>query len=127
MKKVIPVALVTLSSLVITLLGVIFFFKPVEASDTSILSLPPYFGLAYIFLCVAIYLWAHKQLGNCYKAALVVTLPQVALIIDLMIRGDRGMTTTVAGSLLLFVTWFVTAFAHNSYLNAAASGGDHKN
>ena len=114
-ERFIHILIVSIVSFFVTMSGVIFFFKPIATSDTSVLSLPPIVGLIYIFMCVGIYFWAHKETASYYKSALVVILPQAAFIIDLMLRGDRGLMTTAAGLLLLFITWFITAFFHKLY------------
>jgi protein-S-isoprenylcysteine O-methyltransferase Ste14 len=118
LNRLMSLLVVFFVSLVLTMLGVFLFFKPIADSETNLLALPPAVGLIYILLCSVIYLWAFKEMGNSYKAALVVVLPQAALIVDLMLRGDRGPITTIAGCALLFATWVVTAFAHDRFINS---------
>lgn len=116
MKNYSSAVLVFFVSAIITITGVMAFFKPVAESDNTVLVLPPFVGLIYIMICSAIYIWAYKEIGNSYKAALVLVLPQAALIVDLMLRGDRGPAAALAGVALLLITWFTTAFIHKRYI-----------
>ena len=100
------------ASLILTTVGVIFFFEPISKGDDTILELPPAVGLVYIVLCALIYYWGYRETRNCFKAATIVVIPQAVLILDLMLRGDRGPITTAAGITLLIVTWYSTAFIH---------------
>lgn len=104
--------LIFITSFILTMLGVFLFFKPIALEDTVRLSLPSYLGTLYILMCALIYQWAYGQLSSSFKAAWVVTLPQVALIIDLVIRGERGPVTAAAGIALLIAVWFSVAFIH---------------
>ena len=115
MKNLSAFALVLSVSSLITLAGVFLFFQPIAESDDTVLILPPAAGLIYLFLCACIYLWAFNQIRSSYKAAMVLALPQIALIIDLLLRGDRGLLTTVAGSGLLLATWLITAAVHSRF------------
>ena len=118
--KLIQFIIVFIVSFVITILGVVGFFKPIASSEELRLSLPPIVALVYVFLCAAIYIWAYSEIKSSYKAGLIVALPQIALIIDLVLRGDRGPVTALAGSILLVVTWMITAFVHEKYVQRAA-------
>lgn len=49
---------------IITLLGVLFFFKPIAAADSGSGLVPPPFiaFLVYVGLCVALFDWAARQM-----------------------------------------------------------------
>ena len=114
MKNYKPIVGAFFTAAVVTLLGVLFFFKKVSESDTSLVTVPPLIGLViYIGFCTAIYQWAVLEMKNVYKAAIVVALPQFALIVDLTLRGERGVYTTIAGGILLLVTWTSVAFIYS--------------
>ena len=106
-------------SFLITIIGVVVFFKPIASSEELRLSLPPIIALVYVLFCVLIYIWAFKEIKSSYKAGLVVAMPQIVLIIDLVLRGDRGPMTGLSGSFLLIVTWAITAFVHDKYMQRA--------
>lgn len=111
---------VLLVSFLVTMIGVIFFFEPIASGDETRLALSSAAGLIYITFCAVIYGWSFKETGNSYKAAAIVVTPQVALIVDLMLRGDRGPLTALAGTVLLTVTWVVTAFIHSKLFASKA-------
>ena len=114
MKNIKPLIGAFITTFIVTLLGVFLFFKKIEESDTSSVVVSPLIGLIiYSSICTAIFQWAMLEMKNVYKAAMVVALPQLALIIDLMIRGERGVYTAVAGGALLFITWTSVAFIYS--------------
>ena len=100
------------------LIGVLLFFQPLTAGDQSLINVHPAIGLlTYAGVCTWIYLWAYHHIGHSYRSALVLVLPQAALIIDLTLRGDRGVVTALAGIALLVFTWFAVAYVH-SYITS---------
>jgi len=114
MKNIKPIIGAFITTFIVTLLGVFLFFKKIEESDTSSVEVSPLIGLIiYSGICTAIFQWAMLEMKNVYKAAMVVALPQLALIIDLMIRGERGVYTALAGGALLFITWASVAFIYS--------------
>ena len=118
MKNYKPIVGAFFTAAVVTLLGVLFFFKKVAESDTSLVTAPPLLGLViYSGFCTAIYQWAFHEMRNVYKAAIVVALPQFALIVDLTLRGERGVYTAIAGGVLLLVTWASVAFIYSKLNN----------
>ena len=90
------------------------FFKPIADGDTGRLEVNPAAGLfIYVVLCVALFDWTARQIGSAYKAAFVVAASQFILIIDLMFRGDRGLITAVAGTVLLGVSWACVSYVYS--------------
>ena len=97
----------------VNLIGVMVFFAPIADGDESFVSIHPLIGfLVYVGLCTWIYLWAGKQMGSSGKAAFVLAAPQCALVVDLALRGERGLVTMAAGVVLLVVTWAAVARVH---------------
>ena len=114
MKNYKAIAGAFFTTAVVTLLGVLLFFKNISESDTTSVTVSPLLGLIiYCGFCTAIYQWAILELRNVYKAAIVVALPQFALIVDLTLRGERGVYTTIAGGVLLLITWASVAFIYS--------------
>jgi len=98
---------------ILTLVLVLFFFEPVSAQDNTSLEFHPVFGfLVYVSLCVGIFEWGRRELTSPYKAAVVVAAPQIALIVDLVLRGARGPVSGGAGVAMLLVIWAVVASCH---------------
>ena len=114
------VVFVTIAAL--NLVGVMFFFKPIADGDDSVVSLHPLIGFtAYVGLCTGIYLWAVRATGSSRQAAIALAAPQVALVVDLALRGERGLLTMAAGIALLAVTWAAVGWAH-AWVAARVSG-----
>lgn len=107
------VVLTFLTVLVATVAGVLLFFQPVTQGDTGFVQVHPLPAvLAYVGLCTAIFLWATRETTSAYKAAFALIAPQAALVMDLTLRGERGLITGVAGIALLVVTWIAVALVH---------------
>ena len=113
MKKHLPlIAVFTIASAVM-LCGVMVFFKPISEINSTIFAVAHPIGLViYMGLSSAIFQWAFVELRSSAKAAIVVVAPQIVLIIDLSVRGERSWLTTLAGAVLLCVTWGVASFVH---------------
>lgn len=111
-----PLVAAFVAALIANLAGVLLFFQPVTEGDTSIVAVHPAIGLfVYVSLCIWIFAWATKQMGNPYKGAFIVAAPQFIFIVDLTLRGERGLLTGTAGTLLLASTWFVIAYAYSRF------------
>ena len=120
-----PLVAAFVTALTITLLGVLLFFKPIAESDTSFVSVHPAIGfLIYLVLSIGLFSWATKEMGNVYKGAFIVAAPQFIFIIDLTLRGERGLPTAAAGTLLLTVTWLAVAYAYSLFDRAESARGD---
>ena len=99
------------TAVVANLVGVFLFFRPISEGDTARLSVHPAVGLlVYVGLCAALFDWGARQLRSPYKSAFFVAAAQFVLIVDLTLRGERGWITTLAGGVLLAVTWAAVAF-----------------
>jgi len=104
--------------LVVTLVGVLFFFAPIAQADTVTGPLlPPAVSLlVYITLSIALFDWIAQQMHSGYKAAFVIAASQFVLVnVDFVLRGERGLMTAIASTALLSVTWFCVAFAYSIF------------
>ena len=100
-------------ALLATLVGVLFFFDPVTDGDTSFISVHPALGLlVYVGLSVGLFMWSTSETRSAYKGAFIVAAPQAILIVDLTLRGSRGVLTAVAGIMLLTFTWLLVAYTY---------------
>lgn len=103
-----------LAALVANLAGVLLFFKPIAESDTARLVVHPAVGLlVYVVLCVGLFDWPARRMGSAYRAAFVVAASQMVLVVDLLLRGERGPATAVAGIALLAATWVCIAYVYS--------------
>jgi hypothetical protein len=94
----------------LTLVFVVFVFDPISARDTSTVSIHPIIGfLTYVLICVCIFEWGNCELHSPYKAAFIVAAPQAALILDLVLRGDRGPYSGAAGIAMVGAIWTTVA------------------
>ena len=110
-------------ALVANLAGVMLFFKPIADGESLRFTVNPAVGLlVYVVLCLGLFDWAAQRMGSAYRAAFVVAASQGILVLDLLMRGDRGPATAAAGVGLLAVTWFCVAFAY-SFLGGVKRAG----
>jgi len=94
-----PILAALVTAFVANLVGVLLFFKPIADGDTVRFEINPAAGLfTYVVLCVALFDWTARQIESAYKAAFIVAGSQFILVIDLMLRGDRGLATAAAGA-----------------------------
>lgn len=118
MKTWIPIIGALITSAVANIVGVLFFFQPIAQSENDAFSVHPAIGLlVYVVLGVWLFVWTSKHMKSVYKAAAVVALSQFILVIDLMMRGERGPLTALAGGVLLAVTWASIAFVYRKLLD----------
>ena len=109
-----PILAALATAIVANLVGVMLFFKPIAAGDTGRLDVNPALGLfVYVVLCVALFDWAARRMKSAYNAGFVVAASQFILIIDLMLRGERGLLTAAAGTALLVATWACVSFVYS--------------
>lgn len=103
---------------VVTIVGVISFFRPIADADGAAPAWPAPLALAlYAGLSVFILDWTAQRLRNSFSAAFVIAMSQAILIVDLLARGERGLLTAAAGIALLAVTWTGVAFVHSRFSN----------
>ncbi len=106
------------ASSVVTLAGVIFFFGPIAKADTTsgpLLS-PAAGFFIYVVLSVALFDWIARLIDNPYKAAFIIAASQFILVnVDFVLRGERGLMTAAASTVLLAATWFSVAFAYSIF------------
>jgi len=109
-----PVITSFIAAVAVMLVGVFFFFEPIAKIDTSFISVHPAVGLlVYVGLSMLLFVWATNLSKSVYKGALLVVAPQAILILDLAMRGNRGIVTAIAGVVLLFFTWFVVGLIYS--------------
>lgn len=115
MTALVAAALVAVA---VNFFGVVFFFRPIaEADSVGGWLPPPAIGfLVYVLLSVLVLDWAIRRFGEPIKVGLVIALAQIILIIDLVLRGERGVATGAAGALLVLVTWTAMGFAYGKAL-----------
>ena len=114
--KSICAAFVTLC--VVTLVGVIFFFRPIEQADTAVGPLvhPAIGVIIYLALSVGLFDWVARQLRSAYKAAFIIAASQFILVnIDFVFRGERGPMTAGASTILMMATWAAAAYAYTAF------------
>ena len=115
-KRAKPLIAAFIAALIANLFGVLLFFKPITEGDTSIVSIHPAIGLLiYVGLCISFFEWAVRQMHSVYKAAFMTAAPQFILIVDLTLRGERGLLTATAGTILLAATWIFIAYIYSLF------------
>ena len=114
-------ALVTMC--IVTLVGVLFWFRPIEQADqdAAVLVPPALNLLVYALLSVLLFDWAVRRMKGPYAAAFVIGAAQYILVIDLTLRGARGIATAGASAVLITVTWVSVAFVY-SFLSRSKRG-----
>jgi len=101
---------------VVTITGVILFFRPIAEADGAAPAWPAPLALAvYAGLSILLLDWAAQRLRNSFSAAFIIATSQAILILDLLARGERGIMTAAAGIVLLAVTWAGVAFVHSKF------------
>ena len=111
----VAVAFVTVG--VVTLLGVVFFFRPIEEADRAGFPLvsAPLNLAAYTALSVLLYDWAVRRTQEFFATAFIIGASQYILVIDLTLRGERGLATAGASAILIFLTWASVAFVYRLF------------
>lgn len=100
---------------IVTLIAVVFWFRPIEEADEAAAVLvPPALNLLiYALLSVLLFDWAARRMKSPYAAALLIGAAQYILVIDLTLRGARGVATAGASAVLIIVTWLCVAFSYS--------------
>ena len=110
--KAISASIVTMG--VVTVAGVVLFFRPLAEADTASEAWPPLIAIAvYLVLSVLLLDWAARQTRSSYTAAFVIASSQFIFIIDLLSRGERGVLTATGGTALLILSWAAVAIVHS--------------
>ncbi|MEM1250101.1 MAG: hypothetical protein AAGA81_00390 [Acidobacteriota bacterium] len=113
------------TAVVANLVGVLLFFQPLAEGDTSFVAVHPLLGfLVYVGSCAALFTWGARRMQSPYASAFLVAASQVALVVDLMLRGDRGAVTTIAGTVLLAATWWLVAAVASRWGESPTSPGE---
>ncbi|MEQ8205373.1 MAG: hypothetical protein RIA65_04290 [Woeseia sp.] len=105
-----------LISCVMTLLGVRFIFAPIAESDvpTGPLLSPAIGFFIYVAISIALFDWLAQQFQNAYKAAFTIAASQFILVnLDFVFRGERGLKTALASTVLLVLTWGSVAVVYS--------------
>jgi len=99
---------------VVTLIGVVLWFRPIaEQDEPGAPLLSPALSLtAYSLVSVVLFSWAARRMSSSSAAAFVIASAQIVLVIDLSMRGDRGWSTAGAGAVLIAATWAAVAAVH---------------
>jgi len=100
---------------IVTLIGVLFWFRPIEEADEAAAVLvPPALNLLiYALLSVLLFDWAVRRMKGPCAAAFLIGAAQYILVIDLTLRGARGIATAGASAVLIIVTWICVAFIYS--------------
>ncbi len=112
-----PLVAAFATAAVLTLVGVVFFFRPIaEADPGPAVALPAPLALViYVGLCVALFHWLAVEMSSAPRAAFAVAACQYALVIDLTMRGERGLVTMAASGILLAATWAAVATVYSRF------------
>ena len=104
--------------------GVVLFFRPIAEADSIGATLPPpaVGFLVYVLLSVFVLDWAVQRFGQPVRVGLLIALSQIILIVDLVLRGERGLATGAAGSVLTLVTWTAMGFAYGKIFPHRSGG-----
>lgn len=100
---------------VVTLIGVLFWFQPIQQADAGAAVLvSPALNLAiYALLSVLLFDWAARRMKSAYAAAFLIGAAQYILVIDLTLRGARGVATAGASAVLIIATWLSVAYVYS--------------
>lgn len=120
-KRAAALAATALAAAVVNFVGVIYFFDPIAAGDSpGGPILPPALGfLIYILLSVVLLDWASQRTGRPVTSGLVIAFSQIILVVDLTLRGERGLATGAAGAVLILITWTVMGVVYGKILPKA--------
>ena len=100
---------------VVTLVGVIFWFRPIAEADRAggpLLS-PGLNLAAYALASILLFDWAARRMSSSYAAAFVIAAAQYILVLDITLRGDRGVATAAASGVLILASWASVAFVYS--------------
>ena len=99
----------------VTLVGVMFWFRPVLEADEpgGPLTSAPVNLAIYSMISVLLYDWAVRRFKALFDIAFVMGASQYILVIDLTLRGERGLATAGASAVLIFATWASVALVYS--------------
>ncbi len=112
------------SAAVVNLVGVLALLNPIAAVDSAAGPLvhPAVGLLVYVALCVCLFDWVARQMGNPYRAALAIAGAQFVLVnVDFVLSGKRGLATAGASTVLLALTWVSVAWVYSLFTRKIAS------
>ncbi len=126
-RRWLPVAVAFVTVGVVTLFGVVFFFRPIEEADRAAFPLvsAPLNLAVYTALSVLIYDWAARRTQGFFATAFIIGASQYILVIDLTLRGARGLATAGASAVLIFLTWASVAFVYRLFSRHRQQGTEH--
>jgi len=126
MKRVTAIVAAALVAMAANFFGVVFFFRPIAEGDAGVgLVPPPAIGfLIYVLLSVFVLDWAVQRFGQPFRVGLVIAASQIILVVDLVLRGERGFATGAAGAILILVTWTAMGFAYRKVLPDRKTAAD---
>ena len=97
------------------LAGVLLLLDPVAARDVAsvpLLPLPLAFVIA-IAVYIALFVWLERVVGDPFKAAVAMVLPQMALVnVDFVLSGKRGIATAAASTVIFCISWSAVAWVY---------------
>ena len=114
MKRAIAILLAAVVAVVVNFFGVFFFFRPIAEADSGPGWIPPAVAgfLIYVLLSVLLLDRAVQRFGQPIRTGLLIAAAQIILVVDLTLRGERGIATAAAGAILILVTWTAMGFAY---------------
>lgn len=117
-KRVTALVATALAAAVVNFFGVVYFFDPITAADSGGAPIvPSALGfLVYVLLSVALLDWASQRTGQPVGSGLVIGFSQIILVVDLTLRGERGLATGAAGAVLILITWTVMGMIYGKML-----------
>ena len=92
----------------VTVVGVVFVFDPVVATEGPVTApVPaPVALLVYLVLSVALFDWLERRTGSLLLAAAAPAAGQIILVdVDFYLRGERGLAVVLVSALLILATW----------------------
>jgi hypothetical protein len=100
---------------VVTTGGVVFWFRPIAEADVGGRpAVPPAVGLLiYSALSVMLFVWIVRRLGRPFAAAFAIGAAQYILVLDLSLRGERGLATAAASAVLIGASWASVALVYS--------------
>lgn len=120
-KRITALFVTALAAAVVNFVGVVYFFEPITTGDSAGGPiLPSALGfLIYVLLSVVLLDWASQRSGHPLRSGLVIAFSQIILVVDLTLRGERGLATGAAGAVLILITWTVMGVVYGKILPKA--------
>ncbi len=118
---------------VIFLLGLMYFFGPINANGAPAGAMMPVWASLAVLTVLLVFFfdWVNVAVQNPVRSGLIVSLSQ-ALLVDVfyVLNGTRGMAAAGASAVLLIVGWVVVGMVYgmlsgDSAPKATAEGGGY--